>query len=268
MTTSNRTPGHQTASHETALDRLNPVTRLGLAVLASLPILVTLDWVSATTMLASQVVIFLLCGVPAGQLLRRMAPLLALAPIGAVSMALYGRPGGQVWFHWWLITISDRSLAMAAAVFVRILALGSAAVILIGGADPTRMADGLAQLLRLPAKFVLGTLAGVRMIGLFAEDWGTMTLARRARGLGDTGRLRRFATMAFALLVFAIRRGTKLATAMEARGFGADRARTWARPSTLGVADLAGLLVTLAVCGLSIGLALWAGTFWFVGWTS
>lgn len=256
------------SSRRTALDRLNPVTRLGLAVLASIPILITLDWVSATTMLASQVVIFLACGVPARQLIGRMAPLLLVAPIGAASMALYGRPGGRIWFDWWLITVSDRSLTMAIAVFFRILVLGSAAVIIIGGADPTRMADGLAQLLRLPTRFVLGTLAGVRMVGLFAEDWRTMAFARRARGLGDTGRLRRFATMAFALLVFAIRRGTKLATAMEARGFGTDRSRTWARPSTLGLADLVGLLITLAVCALSIGAALRAGTFWFVGWTT
>lgn len=251
-----------------ALDRLNPVTRMGLSVLASVPILITLDWVSATAMLVSQLVIFLACGVPVRRLVQRLAPLLLIAPIGAVSMALYGRPGGRIWFDWWLATVSDRSLTMAVAVFVRILVLGSAAVILIGGADPTRMADGLAQLLRLPSRFVLGTLASVRLVGLFAEDWRTMALARRARGLGDTGRLRRFATMAFALLIFAIRRGTKLAVAMEARGFGADRPRTWARPSTLGVADLVGLLVTLAVCALSIGLSLWAGTFWFVGWRS
>ena len=39
-------------------------------------------------------------------------------------------------------------------------------------------------------------------------------------GVGaDTGALRRWATMAFAMLVIAIRRGSKLATAMEARGF-------------------------------------------------
>ena len=108
--------------------------------------------------------------------------------------------------------------------------------------------------------------AGVRMVGLFAEDWRTMALARRARGIGDTGRLRRFFTMAFALLVFAIRRGTKLATAMEARGFGSQRQRSWARPSQLGRADLVGLLVALAAGALSIGLALWAGTFWLVLW--
>lgn len=255
------------ATITTALDRLNPVTRLIIAVLASLPILITLDWVSATTMLVCQIVILLACGIAPGQLVRRMAPLLLISPIGAISMALYGRPGGDIHFQWWLITISENSLRLALAVLIRILALGSAAVFIIGGADPTRMADGMAQLLKLPARFVLGTLAGVRMVGLFAEDWRTMALARRARGIGDTGRLRRFVTMAFALLVFAIRRGTKLATAMEARGFGADRERSWARRSRLGSADLVGLLITLAVCALSIGLAIWAGTFWFVGWT-
>lgn len=258
----------QAAAKPTALDRLNPVTRLGLAVLASLPILISLDWVSALTMLVCQVVIFLACGVPPRQLAGRMLPLLVIAPIGAISMALYGRPGGEIHVQWWLVTISDRSLRMALAVFFRILVLGSTAVILIGGADPTRMADGMAQILRLPARLVLGTLAGVRMVGLFAEDWRTMVLARRARGIGDTGRLRRLFTMAFALLVFAIRRGTKLATAMEARGFGADVERTWARPSSVGRADLVGLLVTLAVCAASIGIALWAGTFWLMVWTT
>ena len=56
-------------------------------------------------------------------------------------------------------------------------------------------------------------------------------MARRARGLADTGRLRRAASMAFALLVLALRRGTTLAIAMESRGFGAPGRRTWARPA-------------------------------------
>ena len=63
---------------------------------------------------------------------------------------------------------------------------------------------------------MLGVLAGTRMLGLFLDDWRTMSLARRARGVGDRGVLRRFVTMSFVLLVFAVRRGTKLALAMEA----------------------------------------------------
>ena len=251
----------------TALDAVNPVTRLGLAVLVAIPILLTLDWVSASTMLALQVIIFRSCGVPVGLMARRLAPILLVAPLASISMLLYGRPGGEVYWQWWLITISHHSTLMAIAVFVRLLALALSAMILMLGVDPTDMADGLAQLVHLPARFVLGTLAGVRMLGLFANDWRTMGQARRARGLGDTGWLRRWATMAFALLVFAIRRGTKLATSMETRGFGAQSAwtRTWARPSRLTGADVVAILIAVAVCTASIGLAVWAGTFWFVG---
>jgi len=75
-------------------------------------------------------------------------------------------------------------------------------------------------------------------------------------------------SMAFALLVMSIRRGTKLATAMEVRGFNAQsaRRRTWARPSNLTAADTVGLVVTLLVCAVSLVAAVLAGTFWFI-WT-
>jgi energy-coupling factor transport system permease protein len=65
----------------------------------------------------------------------------------------------------------------------------------------------------------------------------------------------------FSLLVVALRRGTALATAMEARGLGAPAQRTWSRPSTFGRADLvvvaAGLIVAFG--SLAVGVA--AGTY-------
>ncbi len=256
------------APHRPLLDRLNPVVRLGCAILLALPILVTLDWLSSVVMLGLEVVVFSLTGSGPTRLWRHLAPVLLVGLIASGSMALYGRPGGAVYWHWWIVTVSHQSLLMAGAVFLRIMALALAASELLGRIDPTRMADGLAQLVRLPARFVLGSLAGVRMLGLLHEDWRTLALARRARGLGDRGAVRRFLSMAFTLLVFAIRRATKLAVSMEVRGFTTEssRHRTWARPSTLSRADLAGLVTTLAMCGLTLGVALAAGTFWLI-WT-
>lgn len=242
------------------LDRLNPVTRVGLAVLMSIAILISLDWLSGTIMTLGQMLIYLACGVPLGRMLRRLIPVAIVAPIGAISMLLYAKPEGHIWWQWGMIAISEGSLSMAIASLIRIFALGVGAVILLGEVDQTAMADGMAQIVKLPAKFVLGTLAGMRTIGLFVEDWRMMTLARRARGLGDSGRLRRLFTMFFALLVFAIRRGTKLATAMEARGFGAYPDRTWARPAKLSGADAIGWLVTLALCCVAISAAIHFGT--------
>lgn len=251
------------ARQANALDRLNPVTRFLLLVVAALPVIISLDWLSAAVMVVGTVTVFLACGVPVRRLALRIRPVLLVAPLAAVSMALYGKPGGQVYWHWGLIQVTERSVRMALAVIVRILALGVAAVELLGGLDLTATADGLAQICRLPARFVLGALAGLRMAGLFVDDWRTLAQARRARGLGDTGRVHRFATMAFALLVFAIRRGTTLATAMEARGFSSQTAanRTWARVSRLGAPDAIGWAVTLALTALALGAALHFGTF-------
>jgi len=250
----------------TALDRLNPVARLAFAVLLAVPVLITLDWVSASVLLGLEVIIFALAGVGVGTMVRRLLPVMVIGLIASVSMALYGRPGGTEYVNWGLIIVSDRSLMMALAVFVRVLALALGAIVLLGRVDPTLMADGLAQLARLPARFVLGTLAGVRLIGLLVADWRSLGQARRARGLGDAGAVRRFASMAFGLLVLAIRRGTKLATAMEVRGFNAHNAkhRTWARPSRLTIADAVGLALTVTVGAASVGAAVWAGTFWFI----
>ena len=248
------------------LGRLNPLARFVFACVLAAPVLITLDWVSSATMLGLQVVIFWALGTRPREMARRLWPVTIVAVIAAASMALYARPDGQVLWHWWVMTISTHSLLLALAIFCRILALALAAVVLLGGVDPTLMADALAQLAHLPARFVLGTLAGVRLLGLMSADWRSLGLARRARGLGDRGAVRRFASMAFTLLVMAIRRGAKLATAMQVRGFGANPHRTWARRSNLTRADAVGLVATLLVAAASVAAAVWAGTFWFI-WT-
>lgn len=247
----------------TALDRTNPVTRIAAAVIVSLPLLVTLDWVSGATMVALVLVAAVALGFPLGFIARRVWPVLALAPLAALNMALYGRPGGAVHVDWFLVHITDNSLRLAVAVFLRVLALGVPSLLLFTGIDPTDLADGLAQVWRLPARFVLGALAGFRLLTRFVDDWRSLALARRARGLGDTGAVRRWATMAFAMLVIAIRRGSKLATAMEARGFGTAE-RTWARHSTVGRADLVLVVCSVAAIAVALGAAVATGTFWAV----
>lgn len=247
------------------LGPVNPVTRLILATVVSLPLLFTLDWVSAGVVLAGELLILPWCGVPVREVARRSTPIVVAAALAGVSMALYGQPGGRIRWHWAVVTVSDQSLRLAVAIVLRVLALGIPAIVLFSGVDSTRMADGLGQVFRLPARFVLGALAGFRLLSVFVDDWRTIGQARRARGLGDSGRARRWASMAFGLLVVAIRRGTRLATAMEVRGLGLPgRTRTWARPSSLGPADA----VAIGVCAGWMALALltswWAGTFWLV----
>jgi energy-coupling factor transport system permease protein len=70
--------------------------------------------------------------------------------------------------------------------------------------------------------------------------------------------------MAFALFVMAIRRGSSLATAMEARGFGGSGPRTWARPSRWDRRDTALLLLAALIPLIALWTAVAAGTWNFI----
>ena len=246
------------------LDRVNPVTPFLAAIGFSLPLLVTIDVVSAGVALVLGVVALLAAGLRPGTIVRRTWPILVAAPLSGVSMLLYAEPAGRIHLRVWLAVISDDSIALAVAIVVRVLAIGVPTLALLGGIDATRLGDGLAQVLRLPARFVLAALAGIRLFGVLREDWDALAAARRARGLGDGGRIRRWLGMAFTVLVIAVRRGGRLATAMEARGFGHGE-RTWARPSTLGVADVVLLAVALAIVVAALGASIATGAFRVVG---
>ncbi|GAA0956679.1 energy-coupling factor transporter transmembrane component T family protein [Frigoribacterium faeni] len=251
-----------------AVGRVNPVAKLLAAVVLAVALLLSIDWVSAGTALVLEALLLPFAGLSARQLLTRTAPLWIAAPTSVVAVALYGRDGGATLLQLGFVSVTDGSLALAGAIGLRILAVGIPGIVLFATTDPTDLADGLGQVLRLPSRFVLGGLAGLRLVGLFMDDWRQLALARRARGVADSGgpigALRRFGQQAFALLVLSVRRGSKLATAMEAKGFGSDRPRTWARPSTFGARDAALVGIGVVVAAAAVTAAVLAGTWAFV----
>lgn len=247
-----------------AMARINPVAKLGASGLIAVPLILTLDMVSAAVALALECVLFLFAGIGWREFWLRTWPVWLAAPLTGVTIALYGETSGTVHFEWLLVHVSDGSLALAGATMLRVLAIALPSVVLFITVDPTDFADGLGQTLRLPARFVLGALAGLRMIGLFIDDWRALELARRARGVADRGRVRRFVGMAFALLVLSIRRGAKLSTAMEARGFGAAGTRTWARPARFGWPEWMLLVVGALISASAIVAAVATGSWNFI----
>lgn len=246
------------------LDGVNPVTKIVIALVLSVPLFASIDVVSSVVAIALQLLCLPLTGLRLSVVLRRIAPIAAFAPVAGVSMLLYAKPAGTIYWSFWYATISSESIGLAVAVMVRVFALAVPTILLFGRTDPTELADALAQVARLPSRFVLGVLAGARTLGLFVDDWRAMTLARRARGLGDRGALRRFFSMAFVLLVFAVRRGTALATAMEARGFGSGIPRTWARPSRLHARDGVALAGGVAIMVIAVAAAIATGSWNFI----
>ena len=247
------------------LSRTNPVARVLALLVATTPLLISIDPVSAGVALALELALIPLSGVSARSFALKATPLAVAAPLGALSMLLYASPGGRVFWEFGPAAISEHSIWLALGIGLRMCALVIPAIALLDRIDPTDMGDGLAQILHLPARPVLASLAGARMTSLMAADWKALERARRARGVGDASRIRSFLRGSFSLLVFALRRSGKLATTMEARGFGAKGQRTWARPSRLRAADAVLIAVAVAIPAIALAVSVWAGTFALVG---
>ncbi len=247
------------------LDRINPVARILSLVVFSTPLLLSVDVVSAAVALAITLLLAPVLGVSWVVLAKRSVPILLAAPISGISMALYGRPEGKEYFSFLFAHVTDNSLELALAIMVRVLAIGLPVIVLLGRIDPTELGDALSQNLKFPSRFVIGAVAGARLVSLFRTDWHYLTLSRRARGLDGNRRIRRLLSMTFSLLVLALRRGSKLATAMEARGFGRYPQRTWARPARWGWSETLLVFGAFLCSGVSLAAAIAVGSFRFLG---
>ena len=260
-----RDEAERQSSRSPFLASLNPAYRLIGGFLAALPMLLSLDWLSSGTMLVLEFAVLAVIGITPWRTVRSTWPVFVGAPFSALAVLLYGKSGGDTWWQWGLMRVTDRSAELALATALRILAIGVPAIIAVLGIDVTDLADSFSQILHLPDRFVYGGLAGMRLFSVLQDDWAALSASRRSRGLGDDNALRAFLPQSFALLVLSIRRSTTLATAMQARGFGGSGPRSHARVSDVHVRDRVFLAACLALPVASLCLALRFGTFSFFG---
>ena len=242
---------HAVAVPTGRLARANPVAKLAAALVLGFGAALSDDAVTPAVLVLLVLLILAAGGITAVDILRRGWPLLvSAAGLGATTL-LFGD--------------SPTPLLTALTVTIRVVAVALPGVVVLLTVDPTDLADSLVQNARVPARFAYAALAALRLLPLMGAEWQTIKAARRARGI-DAGRnplrhLELFAGTVFALLVGAVRRGTRLALAMDARGFDATGPRTLARPQVVRQSDIAlvvGAFVLLATAA-TVSIAL--GTF-------
>ncbi|MEU1811323.1 energy-coupling factor transporter transmembrane component T family protein [Micromonospora aurantiaca (nom. illeg.)] len=248
------------------LARRNPVAKLAAALVFTVILVATLDPVAPAIAIAVELAVLPLFGVRYRVLARRAWPLLAGAVGILVTLVLFAADrSGPVLLQAGPILVTEGVLTTALGLVLRMVAVALPGIVVFATTDPTDLADALIQNAKAPARFAIGALAAFRMVPLLEQEWRMISMARRARGV-DAGRnpvakLRLFASTAFTLLVGAIRRGTRLAVAMDARGFDAGTPRTVARPQRFTRADalLVAAAALLAAGALATSIAL--GTF-------
>jgi energy-coupling factor transport system permease protein len=248
------------------LARRNPLAKLGAALLFSLPLIATLDPLTPAIALAVELAVLPLFGLRHGAVARRSWPLLPAAAGILVTMVLFAADrSGTLLVGLGPFDITTGVLMSALGLILRIFAVALPGVIVFAGTDPTDLADALVQNLKAPPRFAIGALAAFRLLPLLGAEWQMLTLARRARGVDAGGnpvaRVRLFAATAFALLVGALRRGGRLAVAMDARGFDSGVPRTYARRQTFTRADTLLLAGAAALAVVTLGTTIALGLF-------
>lgn len=250
------------------MTRINPLAKLLAAVIIGVVLLLSLDPVSSAVALVIELLLLPFAGLSLRRIWHASAPLLLAAPFAGLATALWGRGGGEQLWAWGPWIVSAGNLALALAVTIRVVAVVLPSVILFATTDPTDLADALAQLWRLPARFVIGALAAIRMLGVMADDWRMLGLARRARGVAGArnpiAALRAFGSRSLSFMIIAIRRGSLLAVAMEARGFDAEHPRSWARTSVFAGRDYAFVVVAIVIAAVATVAAVLTGEWNFV----
>lgn len=246
------------------LARRNPVAKLGAALIFSVALLATLDPLTPAIALAVEVAVIPLFGLRYRTVARRMLPVLVSAAGLLVTLLLFAAErSGTILLAAGPLLLTTGVLITALGLALRLLAVALPGVLVFATTDPTDLTDALIQNAKAPPRFAIGALAAFRMVPMLSAEWQLLTMARRARGV-DPGRnplrrLRLFAATGFGLLVLAIRRGTRLATAMDARGFDSEVVRTSARRQRFGVADVGLVVGAAAVAALSLATGLTVG---------
>ena len=234
--------------HETDsfLHRLNPLTKLAPSVpVALLVALVQEPLTPAVIALAAIFATRVLGRLPWGALLRPLG-FSALLSLGMfwTGVLFYAGPGSEpgaadVWLG--PVRVSVAGLVYGLTLAARLWAIFATSLLFVLTTDPVDFVLALIQQGRLPDRIGYGVFAAYRFVPLVEEELANVRAAHQVRNVGGKGgplgRLRAAFGYAIPLLAIAVRRGERVALAMDSRAFGALPMRTYYRTTTVGRAD-------------------------------
>jgi energy-coupling factor transport system permease protein len=228
--------------HETDsfLHRLNPLTKLGLCI--------------PVTILVSS------AREPTTPLTVAILALLATRVLGHVPWSVLVRPllyslvfaFGLFWTYGLFYTGPGSSWVYGLAMGLRLVAIFMTSTLFVVTSDPTEFVRALIHQLHVPPRIAYSIFAGYRFVPLVQADLENVRAAYQVRG---ASRFEFMTRLPISLLAQAVRRGERVALAMESRAFGALSQRTYFKVTTLGWRDAAFSVCALLVLAL-LGLRL------------
>ncbi len=255
------------------LSQLNPSMKLIVAFGVMLLASVVFDFVTLGSLLGLGLGLILLAGrLPLRLVVRGLVPFM-LFGLGFFWMnAALPRTTGTELAAIGPLSISYEGVLNGLSFFLRALVFGVWSLLFVATTQPTDFVLSLVHQLRVPPRFAYSALAAYRYLPSLQQELEQIRAAHRLRGVGEAGglrgRLQRARRYTIPLLTGALRRATRVAAAMEARGFTGHN-RTWYRQPTVQWQDwvfvllVAGAVAALIGFGLASGsLQMWRGHLW------
>jgi energy-coupling factor transport system permease protein len=256
-----RTSSFGYLQRESFVHRLSPLTKFLVLILVAI---LTVTLVSVLT--AFIIFLFLLLGfVGAGIKIRyafgRLRGLLVFIILIAIVQILF-TPYGTILFYLIpslapgfgpFLPFTTTGITSAINLAFRLINIVLASALFIATTDPSRFAASLTQL-RIPYRYSYTLVLALRLVPLFDDESNTVQAAQRARGIPvDRGIIRSFMQRiryTFIPLIFsALGRVDALTLAMDGRGFGYAKTRTFLSYPQFATKDwvitIASILVTV-----------------------
>ena len=240
------------------LASINPVFKLVCVVIIT--VLVSLT--SAPALPLALIVSIFVCtvlfgGVPARSLLKGMFPFLfASASFMLFLLVMKGlaHEGDEVRFL--IFSYRRAALFNILALGLRILVISLATLSFVVTTNPNDLVLSLILQLRVPVVHGYAALAAYRFLPTLQDEARGIRLAQEIRGVewerGLKNRLAGPFRLMLPMFTLAARKGERIALAMDSRGLGANRTRTFYKRTSITRRDVLFLITVVVFCAAVI----------------
>lgn len=180
-------------------------------------------------------------------------------------LQLFFTVGGQIYWHWWIFTISSFGIVNAIYIFIRFTLIILISTVMTVTTMPLEIADAMEWLLtplklvKVPVdKIALVMSIALRFVPTLFDQTVKIMNAQRSRGadFNDGGLVKRakaIAPLLVPLFISSLETAIELSTAMESRGYHGSKGRTkyrvlkWSKYDLLNLASFLILLTLLLI---------------------
>ncbi|MFC5650071.1 energy-coupling factor transporter transmembrane component T family protein [Paenibacillus solisilvae] len=260
-----------------ALHRLDARTKLALLIIWYISVILFVDMRVLLIFFIGGLSLFLLSGIPFGRIRFMMGFLISFVVMMGILTNLFtpSYAGKYVEIQHQLVTIAGRTLTKETAFYsltlmVKYLAVFPMAILFILTTNPSRLSSSLNGM-GITYKITYALNIALRYLPDVQRDFNHISYAQQARGLNLQGggprfgrKVRALLAILFPLLLSSLDRVETVTNAMELRGFGSRRKRTWYRATTFTSLDYLFLGLSALLLAGSIMLKMWVlPGFWY-----